>query len=187
MNIDETLWSQGCGVIEHNALTRERVSELVQILDREGICDRDTALAMFQAADRLCNMGLWLTAHMTYAKNVYLDGREMQASDFKSTPEGHTGGALNIVPAYVGYLLANALTGKTRAWLMGQGHCVAAIDSVNVLMRNLESEQDERYPLTDEGLSRLCRDFYSYEITPEGKPAAPLGSHVNVFTAGGVS
>lgn len=187
MTINETQWTQGYGVIEHNAVTRERVLDLIQRLDQEGICDRDTALAMFHAADRVCNMGLWLTAHMTYAQNVYLDGREMQTGDFKPVPEGHTGGALNMVPAYVGYLLANALSGKTRAWLMGQGHCVAAIDSVNVLMRNLESEQDARYPVSDEGLSRLCRDFYSYEISADGKPAAPLGSHVNVFTAGGVS
>ena len=50
---------------------------------------------------------------------------------FCSQPEGHTGGALNMVPAFVGYLLANALTGTTRGWLMGQGHCVAAIEAVN--------------------------------------------------------
>ena len=70
---------------------------------------------------------------------------------------------------------------------MGQGHCVAAIDAVNVLTRNLEPEQDARYPLTDAGLSRLCQDFYSYEIGPDGRPSAPLGSHVNVYTAGGIS
>jgi phosphoketolase len=125
--------------------------------------------------------------HMTYAKNVYLDGRPLVADDFKSSPEGHTGGALNMVPAYVGYLLANALCGRTRAWMMGQGHCVAAIDSVNVLLRNLEAEQDERYPLSDAGLSRLCQDFYSYEVGFDGRPVAPLGSHVNVYTAGGIS
>jgi phosphoketolase len=41
---------------------------------------------------------------------------------------------MNMVPAYVGYLLANALTGKTRAWLMGQGKCIAAIDAVNAMV-----------------------------------------------------
>ncbi|MDO8909465.1 MAG: xylulose 5-phosphate 3-epimerase [Pseudohongiella sp.] len=180
-------WAQGYGVIEHNVQTRQRMDSLLDTLEKEGICPRDQAQAMLAAADRLCNMGLWLTAHMTYVKNVHLDGRELLADDFKSTPEGHTGGALNMVPAYVGYLLANALTGRTRAWLMGQGHCVAAIDSVNILMRNLEPEQDARYTVTDEGLSRLCQDFYSYQVSPDGKPAAPLGSHVSVFTAGGVS
>lgn len=180
-------WTQGYGVIEHNPQTRQRINDLLDTLANEGICDRAQAEAMLLAADRLCNMGLWLTAHMTYVKNVYLDGRELQPDDFKTTPEGHTGGALNMVPAYVGYLLANALSGKTRAWLMGQGHCVAAIDSVNILMRNLEPEQDARYTLDDAGLSRLCQDFYSYQVSADGKPAAPLGSHVNVFTAGGTS
>jgi phosphoketolase len=187
MNSEQLDWAQGYGVIEHNVQTRQRIDSLLDTLEKEGICDRTKAQVMLAAADRLCNMGLWLTAHMTYVKNVHLDGRELLADDFKSTPEGHTGGALNMVPAYVGYLLANALTGKTRAWLMGQGHCVAAIDSINILMRNLEPEQDARYPLSDEGLSRLCQDFYSYQVSPDGKPAAPLGSHVNVFTAGGVS
>ncbi|MDP1932999.1 MAG: xylulose 5-phosphate 3-epimerase [Gammaproteobacteria bacterium] len=180
-------WLAGCGVIQHDQLTCERVDQLVAHLSAKGICSAANAWDMFIAADRLGSMGLWLTAHMTYAKNVYLDGRVMTAEDFKVVPEGHTGGALNIVPAYVGYLLANALTGKTRAWLMGQGHCVAAIDAVNVLIRNLEPEQDAHYPLNDAGLSRLCQDFYSYEIGADGRPVAPLGSHVNVFTAGGIS
>lgn len=187
MNSAQAHWTQGYGVIEHNPQTQQRMHDLLDTLASEGICAREQAEAMLMAADRLCNMGLWLTAHMTYVKNVYLDGRELQPDDFKTTPEGHTGGALNMVPAYVGYLLANALTGKTRAWLMGQGHCVAAIDSVNILMRNLEPEQEERYTLTEEGLSRLCQDFYSYRVTADGRPEAPLGSHVNVFTAGGVS
>lgn len=187
MSSEQAHWTQGYGVIEHNPQTRQRMNDLLDVLANDGVCGRGQAETMLLAADRLCSMGLWLTAHMTYVRNVYLDGRELQPDDFKSTPEGHTGGALNMVPAYVGYLLANALTGKTRAWLMGQGHCVAAIDAVNILMRNLEPEQDARYPRSDEGLSRLCRDFYSYQVTAEGRPAAPLGSHVNVFTAGGVS
>lgn len=180
-------WRAGCGVIQHQQVTCERVTQLVHRLEKKGLCSAESAWQLFLAADRLASMGLWLTAHMTYARNVYLDGRSMTAEDFKTVPEGHTGGALNIVPAYVGYLLANALTGTTRAWVMGQGHCVAAIDAVNVLTRNLEPEQDARYPLSDAGLSRLCQDFYSYEIGPDGRPAAPLGSHVNVFTAGGIS
>ena len=187
MNDWQDQWRKGLGVIAHRADTRERVAALVEYLDITGQCPAQRAWRLFAAADRLASMGLWLTAHMTYARQVSLDGRALAAADFKQVPEGHTGGALNIVPAYVGYLLANALTGKTRAWVMGQGHCVAAIDAVNVLTRNLEPEQDERYPLSDEGLSRLCQDFYSYEIGPDGRPAAPLGSHVNVHTAGGIS
>jgi phosphoketolase len=187
MSDQKTVWQSGYGVIEHRPETVARVEALVIKLQAQGVCQADQAWALLHAADRLASMGLWLTAHMTYAQQVYLDGRVMAAEDFKTVPEGHTGGALNMVPAYVGYLLANALSGKTRAWLMGQGHCVAAIDAVNVLTRNLEPEQDARYPLTDAGLSRLCQDFYSYEIGSNGRPLAPLGSHVNVFTAGGIS
>ena len=187
MNREFTTWTQGQGIISHATSTQQRVERLVDDLEVRGICQSGAALELFKAADILCNMALWLTVHMTYAKNVYLDGRPLYQTDFKSTPEGHTGGALNMVPAYIGYLLANSLTGKTRAWMMGQGHCVAAIDAVNILLGNLDSEQQQRYPLTDEGLSRLCQDFYSYKIDGNGRPAAPLGSHVNPYTAGGIS
>jgi len=180
-------WSQGRGVIKHNDTTRERIGTLLQELHHYGSCYADDAIALLQAADVLCNMSMWLTVHMTYTRNVYLDGRELLADDFKADPEGHTGGALNMVPAYVGYLLANALTGTTRAWLMGQGHSVAAIDSVNILTGNLDVEQAQRYSVTDAGLSRLCQDFYSYKVAANGKPEAPMGSHVNVHTAGGIS
>ncbi len=187
MSDNKAVWLGGYGVITHRPATVKVVEQLVHTLSESGICGEEQAWALLHAADRVASMGLWLTAHMTYARQVYLDGRPMQAEDFKTIPEGHTGGALNIVPAYVGYLLANALTGTTRAWVMGQGHCVAAIDAVNVLMRNLEPEQDARYPRSDQGLSLLCQDFYSYEIGPNGRPMAPLGSHVNVYTAGGIS
>ena len=181
------LWAKGRGVVQHQEVTRQRVLGLIQKLEAEGVCTSERAVALLRAADSLCNMAMWLTVHMTYAKNVYLDGRALAAEDFKTSPEGHTGGALNMVPAYVGYLLANALSGNTRAWMMGQGHCVAAIDAANILIGNLELEQAERYPLSDQGLSRLCQDFYSYEIAADGRPAAPLGSHVNPYTAGGIS
>ena len=187
MSSNLSTWIQGEGVITHEPATVQRIEKLVAELEARGVCESGTAIELFRAADILCNMALWLTVHMTYAKNIYLDGRPLAADDFKSAPEGHTGGALNMVPAYIGYLLANNLTGKTRAWMMGQGHCVAAIDAVNILIGNLDQEQEERYPMTDEGLSRLCQDFYGYQIDGNGRPAAPLGSHVNPYTAGGIS
>lgn len=42
-----------------------------------------------------------------------------------------------MVPAYVGNMWANALSGVTRSWLMGQGHAIAAIDAVNLLFDNM--------------------------------------------------
>lgn len=88
-------WSKGEGVIQHKSQTIERIEQLTAELDAWELCDRELAAVLFRAADILCNMALWLTVHMTYAKNVYLDGRPLSASDFKLSPKGHTGGALN--------------------------------------------------------------------------------------------
>src|SRR3972149_647009 len=91
-----------------------------------------------------------------------------------------------MVPAYTGYMAINAITGITRSWIMGQGHCVAAIDTVNLLLNNMSPAHAERYALTDEGLTRYVRDFYSYRLREDGIPDSPLGSHVNAHTAGGL-
>jgi phosphoketolase len=181
-------WAQGHGVIRHMAATRARVREMVARLRREAQTgDGGDPWAMLHALDRVTSAAMWLVVHETYARNVYLDGRTLQEEDFKTRPEGHTGGALNMVPAYAGYLAANALTGITRAWLMGQGHCVAAVDSVNLLVGNMTPAHAARYALTDEGLTRYVRDFYSYRLTEDGRQDSPLGSHINAHTAGGVA
>lgn len=180
-------WARGYGVILHDDETQLRMRRLVS--DLLGLNSARTANEIWGvlcAADRLASAAMWVVVHMTYAKRLRVDGAPLGASDFKTTPDGHTGGSLNMVPAYVGYLLANVLTGRTRSWLMGQGHCVAAIDAVNVLAGNTYPEQASRYDRTEDGLSRLCSDFYSYDIRPDGNPGAPLGSHVNAHTAGGL-
>jgi phosphoketolase len=86
----------------------------------------------------------------------------------------------------VGYLAINSITGMTRSWLMGQGHCVAAIDATNLMVDNMTNAHAKRYKLSDEGLSRFARDFYSYRVRADGRPESPLGSHVNPYTAGGM-
>lgn len=180
-------WAAGTEVIKHSDEIQCQVYELVEHLVLQGaVKDYQTAYQMLIAADTLCSAAMWLVVHMTYAQNVYLDGRELSEADFKPTPEGHTGGALNMVPAYVGYLVANALSGKTRGWVMGQGHCVAAIDALNVLVGNLNHAHAERYGVSDDKLTRMVRDFYAYTIAADGKAASPLGSHVNPHTAGGI-
>ncbi|MDP1692166.1 MAG: xylulose 5-phosphate 3-epimerase [Burkholderiaceae bacterium] len=180
-------WARGYGVIQHDNESQLRVRRLVSDLLGHDASRRAVELwPMLSAADRLCSAAMWLVAHMTYARRVRLDGEPLAVADFKATPDGHTGGSLNMVPAYVGYLLANALTGTTRSWLMGQGHCVAAIDAVNVLTGNLHPEQASRYDTTPDGLSQLCADFYSYALSPGGEAGVPLGSHVNAHTAGGL-
>lgn len=179
-------WKQGYGVIRHSDTTALNVQKLADKLVAGGHQpDTDTVYRKLAALDRLASAGLWLVVHMTYCKRVDIAGAPLSPPDFKNVPEGHTGGALNMVPAYAAYLALNNLTGRTRSWLMGQGHCVAAIDAINVLTGNLHPEQKSRY-LAPEGLSRLVSDFYSYQQNPDGSVASPLGSHVNSHTAGGI-
>lgn len=181
-------WAGGSGAIAHEDLTQVRVHDMVQRLAAgHNHGDGVAVFDLLTALDRLTNAGMWLVVHETYARNVYLDGRPLQPDDFKPRPDGHTGGSLNMVPAYAGYLAANALTGQTRAWLMGQGHCVAAVDSLNLLVRNMTAAHADRYGLTDKGLTRYVRDFYAYRLRPEGTQDSPLGSHVNAHTAGGLA
>lgn len=180
-------WASGYGVISHTAVTQLRIHALAQRLAEDNVVpDEATVFNVLCAADRLASGAMWLVVHMTYASNVYPDGRPLNGEDFKADPEGHTGGSLNMVPAYVGYLAANTLSGITRAWLMGQGHCVAAVDATNVLVGNMTSVHAKRYSVSGAGLSQLARDFYSYQVLPDGQPESPLGSHVNAHTAGGM-
>lgn len=181
-------WAAGNTVIPHSNETVCRIHDLVESLaeTRNGPKAQEI-YRMLRAADDIASAAMWAVVHMTYARRVYTDGRPLGHADFKPSPEGHTGGSLNMVPAYVGYMLANALTGTTRSWIMGQGHCVAAIEAVNLLLGNMSARQEERYSWTDDGLTALVGDFYSYAVDREGRPAAPLGSHVNANTGGGIS
>lgn len=180
------LWHRGYGVIHHSKTTCDRVQALAtRLVDAGHQPDTATVYRKLADLDRLASAGMWLVVHMTYANRVDRNGNALEARDFKCQPEGHTGGALNMVPAYAAYLALNNLTGRTRSWLMGQGHCVAAIDALNVLCGNLHPEQHARYTGAD-GLSRMVADFYSYRQNPDGSTAAPLGSHVNPCTAGGI-
>ena len=181
-------WAGGYGVIRHREPTQTRIHQMATMLAAGGRPgDGVNLYELLHALDRLASAGMWLVAHQTYARSVYLDGRALEPADFKTRPDGHTGGALNMVPAYAAYLAVNALSGLTRGWLMGQGHCVAAIDALNVLVGNMTPSHAARYAVTDEGLTRYVRDFYSYRVGPDGRPESPLGSHVNAHTAGGLA
>jgi phosphoketolase len=180
---DDNSWEQGYGVITHKAETKKRLSELLE----NQTTDKKSAAKLFAAADRLANAAMWVIAHMSYAKQISFDGEDLPATAFKEDPQGHMGGSLNMAIAYVGYLTANALTGHTRAWTMGQGHCVAAIEAVNALIGDVSEGQAGRYGPTPEGLSQLAQDFYSYAMSADGRPGVPLGSHVGPHTAGGTS
>lgn len=180
-------WQNGYGMIRHTKETIERVEALVAKLQKNAVKgDGQDPYAVLAAADRIANAAMWLVVLSSYVKNVHLDGRDFEKDDFKKAPEGHVGGSLNMVPAYVGYMAANALSGFTRGWLMSQGHTVSAIDSVNLLLNNLSEEHSKRYCLTEEGLSRFTSDFYSYALNEHGVQDSPRGSHVNHNTAGGI-
>ena len=176
-------WRKGYGPIQHSAETADRIAGLAASTP----LDADRLYSLLAAADRLACAAMWTVVHMTYARRVDLSGTPLPADAFKSTPEGHTGGSLNIVPAFVGYLAANTITATTRSWLMGQGHCVAAIEAINALTGDVSPAQKGRYNRTEEGLSRLAADFYSYAIDAEGSAAVPLGSHTGPNTAGAIS
>ncbi|WP_251133803.1 xylulose 5-phosphate 3-epimerase [Rhodomicrobium sp. Az07] len=178
-------WAEGYGVIKHQDVTQVRIYGLAETLIKAGKAKNlDEILHKLIAADRLTSAAMWIVVHMTYATRVDLEGQPLAPDDFKHAPEGHTGGSLNVAPAYVGYFLANALTGETRSWVMGQGHTVAAIESVNLLLENQTPQQKDRYTRDAAGLQNLVRDFYSYAIAPDGSPGVPLGSHANPNTAG---
>jgi phosphoketolase len=178
-------WSKGHGVISHSVATQQRIKKLSELLLMQ---NKVTDLASFYqrliALDIITNQAMWLVAHMTYSKNVYLDGRELRGVDFKQDPQRHTGGSLNMVPAFAGFLAANTLSGIHRDWLMGQGHCVAAIDALQLLTGQAKTDRQQQFPLSDQGLTDFVRAFYSYKVSPQGKPASSLGSHVNVNTEG---
>ncbi|HZR34664.1 MAG TPA: xylulose 5-phosphate 3-epimerase [Nevskia sp.] len=178
-------WAEGYGVIRHLPATQLRVHGMAQALRAADVRgDGFPFYDVMRALDRLASAGLWLVIHAAYARHVHLDGRVLHAGDFKASPQGHLGGSLNMVPAYAGLLGLDVLTGTTRAWLMGQGHCVSAIDSLNALVGNMEPAHAVRYDLSDAGLSRFAQDFYSMRLDRHGRAESPLGSHVNIHTAG---
>ena len=180
-------WADGYGAIRHSDITQMHIYNLANRLQLEHkVVERNEVFRILAAADRIASAAMWLVVHMTYALKVHLDGRELQAADFKPNPQGQTGGSLNMALAYAGYFAANALSAKTRAWVSGLGHCVAAIDAINLLLTNMAPVHAQRYHLSDEGLSRFVKDFYSYEVRSDGRPTSPLGSHINPYTAGGI-
>src|ERR1041384_2718905 len=91
-----TAWAAGYGRIRHSAQTRSAIEAMASEFDGARVYD------ILHAADRVASAAMWLVVHETYARSVHLDGRVLRPDDFKSSPEGHTGGALNMVPAYVG-------------------------------------------------------------------------------------
>ena len=118
----------------HFNLTEARVRSMADALVQRGrVSSIDEVIRIVEAADRVDCAGMWPTAHMTDARNVCLDGRELGPGDFKAEPAGHTGRALNMVPAHVGELTANALFANRCTW----AHAIEAVAAS--LHRSVES------------------------------------------------
>ncbi len=184
-NPELALWAAGLGVIEHRPATQIQAHLMAESLLQKGlIADTGYFFQRLRALDCLTQQAMWLVVHMTYARRVYTDGRNLTPQDFKTHPRGHTGGALNMVPAYAGLLALNHFTGQSRDWLMGQGHCVAAIDALQLLTGTATPERRRQYPLDDDGLSRFVADCYDTRLDNTGQRISTLGAHVNVHTAG---
>src|SRR3546814_4738128 len=88
-------WRKGFGPIVHSDETIERVRALAATT---GV-GAETLYRILIAADRLAGAAMWTVVHMSYAERVDLSGAPLPADAFKTTPEGPTGGALNMVPA----------------------------------------------------------------------------------------
>lgn len=86
-------WAAGYEVIQHSPLTQVRVHAMTELLSARRIQgDGIPVFDLLYAADRVASAAMWLVVHMTYARNVYLGGRDLLPEDFKPDPEGHTGG-----------------------------------------------------------------------------------------------
>lgn len=178
-------WAQGYGVIEHQPATQVQVHLMCESLLQKGLIPHAAYFfERLQALDCLTRQAMWLVVHMSYAKRVYLDGRDLPIEDFKQQPRGHVGGALNMVPAYAGYMAVNHLTGIDRNWIAGQGHSVAAIDALQLLTGTALPERRQAYPLDEDGLSRFVADFGDTRLNESGQRLSSLGAHISAHTAG---
>src|SRR3972149_2741749 len=93
-NPDAALWAAGYGPISHSLETQDRVFALA-----DKFAERDAGGPLFgvlAAADRVACAAMWIVVHSTYARQAHLDGSPLHADEFKSDPQGHTGGALNM-------------------------------------------------------------------------------------------
>ena len=129
LSTDYVAWAEGYGVIRHAPETRERAQQLGYLLVECGqIPDVDAFYRLLAAADRLSSAAMWTVAHMTYAQRVDLSGAPLPADAFKKTPEGHTGGSLNMVPAFVGYLGTSPFCRRDRGGQRVDGGCFSCAE-----------------------------------------------------------
>ena len=71
-------WAAGYGVIDHSIETQARVFAMADLAAARGMHgDGVPFFDVFHAADRIASAAMWLVVHETYARNVYLEGRDL--------------------------------------------------------------------------------------------------------------
>jgi phosphoketolase len=170
------VWRLGHGSSLRDRLTVHRVDEMAsQLTARRAWPDTESVYRVLAAADRLTSAAVWLVLHMGFAHRVDATGAPLRAEDFRKTPAGPISASLGMVPAFVGHLTANVLSGKTRSWVMGQAHGLAAVAAVDVLSGCAAGGPNGRYDRTQAGFSNLVADFGSCAAGRDGRPPAARG------------
>ena len=179
------LWRPGYGPLLRDRITVQRVDEMVSQLTRRRVWPDDESIyRVLAAADRLTSAAMWLVLHMVYARRVDVTGAPLGAQDFKHEPVGRIADALQIVPAFIGYLTANVLSGRTRSWVIDSECCVAAIEAVNTLTGDVSCGPMGRYNNTSADLSSLVADFSSCAFATDERPPTAVGGSAAADTAG---
>ena len=171
------VWRLGHGPLLRDRLTVRRIDEMAsQLTARRAWPDTESIYRVLAAADRLTSAAMWLVLHMGFAHRVDVTGTPLRAKDFRTAPVGRTEASLGVVPAFVGYLTANVLSGRTRSWAMGQAHGLAAMAAVDVLIGGVAGGPKGRHDSTQAGLSNLVADFGSCATGTDGPSPAGSGS-----------
>jgi hypothetical protein len=80
----------GYGIIDHSVQTQARVFALAERLRVEGVeGDGVPLFEVLAAADRLVSAAMWLVVHETYARDVFLDGRDLPPESFRPPRGAH--------------------------------------------------------------------------------------------------
>jgi phosphoketolase len=174
-------WAAGYGTIQHRDRTQVRVRDMADLLvEQAAESQPDEVFELLAAADRIASAAMWLIFQMSFARRVSLEESDSSPADLKAAGRHFPSDYLQMALAYTGYLAANALTGKTRSWVMAQAHCAPAIEVVNLLTGNLNEAQQKRYSLDEQGLNRFALDFFpaSEGAASQGGGAAELAPGV---------
>lgn len=167
------VWKLGHGLRPRDLLSIRRIDEMAsQLTGRRAWPDTESVYRVLAAADRLTSAAKWLVLHMGFAHRIDVTGAPLRAGDFKKVPAEHMAASLSMVPAVVGYLTANVLSGRTRSWVMGQVHGVAALAAVDALTGGFACGKKDRHGGKQDCLSSLFENFRTRANRTDGRSPA---------------